>query len=140
MKDKALEDLFLASKPTFDDTDDFMKALNKRLDAVEYIKQHEEATIRRYRYIMLVAFILGILCGGVIIALLFSMPAEVSLFSFNSESALLLFIENNSRLIVTVALSLLTCYGIVNVVDMIASFPLPSSGVSIRRLSRIQPR
>ncbi|MCQ2215968.1 MAG: hypothetical protein MJZ31_08630 [Bacteroidales bacterium] len=121
MKDKALEDLFLASKPTFDDTDDFMKALNKRLDAVEYIKQHEEATIRRYRYIMLVAFILGILCGGVIIALLFSMPAEVSLFSFNSESALLLFIENNSRLIVTVALSLLTCYGIVNVVDMIAS-------------------
>lgn len=137
MKDKALEDLFLASKPTFDDTDDFMKALNKRLDAVEYIKQHEEATIRRYRYIMLVAFILGILCGGVIIALLFSMPAEVSLFSFNSESALLLFIENNSRLIVTVALSLLTCYGIVNVVDMIASFPLPSSGVSIRRLSRI---
>lgn len=137
MKDKALEDLFLASKPTFDDTDDFMKALNKRLDAVEYIKQHEEATIRRYRYIMLVAFILGILSGGVIIALLFSMPAEVSLFSFNSESALLLFIENNSRLIVTVALSLLTCYGIVNVVDMIASFPLPSSGVSIRRLSRI---
>ena len=45
-KDKALEELVLAHKPQFDDEVDFMAALNKRLDAVEYIKQHQEATLR----------------------------------------------------------------------------------------------
>ena len=37
MKDKALEDIFLAQKPHFQDNADFMAALTKRLDAVEYI-------------------------------------------------------------------------------------------------------
>ena len=41
MKDKALEELFLAQKPHFSDNADFMLALTKRLDAVEYIKQHQ---------------------------------------------------------------------------------------------------
>ena len=41
-KDKALEELFLAQKPHFSDKADFMAALTKRLDAVEFIKQHQE--------------------------------------------------------------------------------------------------
>ena len=41
-KDKALEDLFLAAKPSFDNTDQFMPSLIKRLDAVEYLKQSIE--------------------------------------------------------------------------------------------------
>ena len=56
-KDKALEDLFLAAKPSFDNTDQFMPSLIKRLDAVEYLKQCEEACIRRYRYGMIAAFV-----------------------------------------------------------------------------------
>ena len=48
-KDKALEELFLAQKPHFDDNADFMAALTRRLDAVEYVRRHQEATIRRYR-------------------------------------------------------------------------------------------
>ena len=48
MKDKALEELFLAQKPHFDDKVDFMASLTRRLDAVEYVRQHQEATIRRY--------------------------------------------------------------------------------------------
>ena len=45
MKDKALEELFLAQKPHFDDKADFMASLTRRLDAVEYVRQHQEATI-----------------------------------------------------------------------------------------------
>ena len=44
-KDKALEELFLAKKPHFDDHDTFMANLTKRLDAVEFIHQHQEATV-----------------------------------------------------------------------------------------------
>lgn len=39
MKDKALEELFLSARPTFDDGDAFIRKLEKRLDAVEYLKQ-----------------------------------------------------------------------------------------------------
>ena len=88
-KDKALEELFLAARPTFDDGDAFMEKLEKRLDAVEYLKQHEEACIRRYRYAMLAAFVLGLVLGGGAIALMLALPAAQPLFSFVVENALL---------------------------------------------------
>ena len=43
MKDKALEEIFLAQRPQFDDKDEFMARLTKKLDAVEYLRQYEEA-------------------------------------------------------------------------------------------------
>ena len=60
-KDKALEELFLAKKPHFDDHDTFMANLTKRLDAVEFIHQHQEATIRRYKMAMIATFVIGII-------------------------------------------------------------------------------
>ena len=56
IKDKALEELFLTQKPHFDDHDVFMADLTKRLDAVEFIRQYQEAAIRRYKMAMVVAF------------------------------------------------------------------------------------
>lgn len=76
MKDKALEELFLAARPTFDDGDAFIRKLEKRLDAVEYLKQHEEACIRRYRYAMLATFVLGLVLGGGAIAMMLNAPAD----------------------------------------------------------------
>ena len=73
-KDPVLEELFLAQKPTFDDSADFMAALNKRLDAVEYVKQHQEATIRRYRMAMVAAFVVGIVIGGFAVGYLLLAP------------------------------------------------------------------
>ena len=52
IKDKALEELFLTQKPHFDDHDVFMADLTKRLDAVEFIRQHQEASVRRYKMAM----------------------------------------------------------------------------------------
>ena len=89
MKDKALEELFLAQKPHFSDNADFMLALTKRLDAVEYIKQHREATIRRYKMMMVVAFAVGIICGAVSITYVLTTPADVPLFTFKVEAGIL---------------------------------------------------
>ena len=56
-KDQALEELFLAQKPHFDDKADFMAKLTRRLDAVEYVRQHQEAPIRRYKMAMVIALV-----------------------------------------------------------------------------------
>jgi len=117
MKDKALEELFLAQKPHFSDNADFMSALTKRLDAVEFIKQHQEATIRRYKMIMVAAFVVGIISGAVAIAYLLSMPADVPLITFNVQTGILLWLAEKSRLIAATGLSLLMTFGIISIIN-----------------------
>ena len=122
-KDKELEELFLAQQPHFDDNEAFMASLNKRLDAVEYVKQHQEATIRRYKWAMVAAFVVGIISGAITIAFVLSMPVEIPLFTFNAQSAVLIWLSEHSRIIVTTALSLLMGFGVFsifgNVMDIV---------------------
>ena len=118
-KDKALEELFLAQKPQFDDSEAFMASLNKRLDAVEYIKQHQEATIRRYKMALVAAFVVGIISGIVTIVFMLTMPAEVPLFTFQVQTGWLSWLANNSRLLTTTALSLLVTFGLISIVGNI---------------------
>jgi hypothetical protein len=100
-----------------------MASLNKRLDAVEYVKQHQEATIRRYKWAMVAAFVVGIISGAITITFVLSMPAEVPLFTFNAQSAVLIWLSEHSRNIVTTALSLLMGFGVFsifgNVMDIV---------------------
>lgn len=122
-KDKALEDLFLAQKPSFDDREAFMVSLTKRLDTVEYIKQHQEATLRRYKTFMVMAFLMGIVSGAATLMYILSTPADVPIFTFHVKSGFFLWLAENSRLITTTALSLLMTAGLLsiynNVVDIL---------------------
>ena len=125
-KDKALEELFLAHKPHFDDSDAFMASLTKRLDAVEYIKQHQEATIRRYRLAMVAALVVGIISGAITMAFVLSGPIDVPLFTYiggqNDHyllSSVLLWLSENSRLMAAAFLSLLMTLGIISIVNNI---------------------
>ncbi len=43
---------------------------------MEYLKQHQEAAIRRYKMAM-VAFIVGIASGAITMALILSIPADM---------------------------------------------------------------
>ena len=115
-KDKELEELFLAQQPHFDDNEAFMALLNKRLEAVEYVKQHQEATIRRYKLAMVAAFVVGIISGAITIAFVLSMPAEIPLFSFSARSAVLIWISEHSRIIVTTALSLFMGFAVFSII------------------------
>ena len=118
-KDKALEELFLAQKPQFNDSEEFMASLEKRLEAVEFIKRHQEATLRRYKMAMVAAFVVGIVSGGVTIAFVLSAPAAVPLFSINVQTGLLAWFVENSRSIVTTALSLIMTFGLISIVGNI---------------------
>lgn len=116
-KDKKLEELFLAQKPTFDDKAEFMDTVTRRLDAVEFVRQHQEATLRRYKLAMVAAFVVGIVSGAVTIAFVLSTPVDVPLFTFSVESSILLWIAENSRLIATTVLALLMSFGIMSIIS-----------------------
>ena len=116
-KDKKLEELFLAQKPTFDDKAEFIATVTRRLDAVEFVRQHQEATLRRYKLAMVAAFIVGIVSGAVTMAFVLSTPADVPLFTFSVESSILLWIAEHSRVIATTALALLMSFGIMSIIS-----------------------
>ena len=118
-KDKELEEIFLAQKPQFDDSEAFMASLTKRLDAVEFIKRHQEATLRRYKMAMVVAFVVGIISGAVTIAFVLSAPATIPLFSFQTQTVLLSWFAENARPIVTTALALLMTFGLISIFNNI---------------------
>ena len=116
-KDKKLEELFLAQKPTFDDKAEFMATVTRRLDAVEFVRQHQEATLRRYKLAMVAAFVVGIVSGAVTMVFVLSTPADVPLFTLSVESSILLWIAENSRLIATTGLALLMSFGIMSIIS-----------------------
>jgi len=116
-KDKALEELFLAQKPHFDDHDIFMTSLTKRLDAVEYIHQHQEATIRRYKMAMIAAFVVGIISGAVTMVFILSTPADVPLFTFQVQTSILLWLAEYSRPIAATALALVMTLGMMSIIN-----------------------
>ena len=119
MKDKALEELFLAQRPQFDDKDEFMARLNQKLDAVEYLRQYEEANLRRYKYAMLAVFVAGIVVGGALLAFVLSTPSQLPLLTFHASSGILLAIEQYSRTVATIVLSLIMGFGIISIVSNI---------------------
>ena len=116
-KDKALEELFLANTPHFDDREAFMASLTKRLDAVEYIKQQQEAVLRHYKMSMVAAFLVGIFCGVITMFFILSTPAEVPLFKFDVQTGILLWLAENSRLITATALALLMSFGLISIIN-----------------------
>ena len=118
-KDKDLEELFHQQKPVFDDHDVFMASVIKRLDAVEYIKQHQEATIRRYKMAMVAAFVVGIISGAVTIMYILSSPVEIPLFDFHVKTGFFLWLAQNSRIITATALALLMSLGLVSLINNI---------------------
>lgn len=117
VKDKQLEELFLARQPHFDDHADFMAAVTRRLDAVEYVRQHQEATLRRYKLAMIAAFVVGIFSGAITMAFLLSTPADTPLFTFDVQTGFLLWMVENSRLIAATALALLMTFGIISIIS-----------------------
>ena len=109
--------MFLAQKPQFSDKAEFMAALAKRMDAVEFIKQHQEAAIRRYKMLMVVAFVVGLVSGAVAIGYVLSTPVDVPLFTFHVQTGLLLWLVENSRMIAATGLSLLMTLGIISIIS-----------------------
>ena len=116
-KDKKLEELFLSQKPTFDDKAEFMAQLTRRLDAVEYVRQHQEATLRRYKLAMIAAFVVGIVSGAVAMAFVLSLPADFPFLTFSIEGSILFWIAENSRLIATIVLALLMSFGMMSIIS-----------------------
>jgi hypothetical protein len=133
-KDKALEELFLTQKPPIDDHDTFMANLTKRLDAIEFIRQHQEATIRRYKMAMIATFVVGIISGAIMMVFILSTPADVPLFTFRVQTSFLLWFTENSRPIAATVLALVMTLGMMSIISNVQDI------IRMRRKNTFAPR
>lgn len=117
-KDKALEKLFLAQKPSFDDGEAFMAALDRRLDAVEFLVQYQAKKRRQYRYCMMAALSFGIIIGCGMMVFSFAMqPAPAALLHVQADVFQLL--TDNARIISITLLSLLVSGSIIVIFNIL---------------------
>lgn len=117
-KDKTLEQIFGDFTPDLGNGDAFMARLDRKLDAVEFIKARQEKQLRQYRYAVMAAFVLGVAVSGVMFAIILGEPADMPTFSFGIESLPFLLLEENSRMLSLTGLAMLMSAGIIVIVNM----------------------
>ena len=134
-KDKELEALFLAQKPHFDDGDEFMKKLTKQLDAVEIVKRYQERALRRYRIVIAVALVVGIVSGAVSTAWLLSSPIELPSVNFQTQKAFLLWLIRNYRLLAAAFFPMLMTFAACTITSNVMEIMEMRLDMKERRLS-----
>lgn len=63
MEDKKFQELFSKFQPQIGDDRNFIHSLEKRLDGVEIIREHNERMVRNARLSMIAAAAVGFICG-----------------------------------------------------------------------------
>ena len=66
MKEKTIEEMFAHYQPDLGDSGEYMAHLTKKLEAAEYAKRYKAEQTRRYRRMMVLVFVAGVLTGGVL--------------------------------------------------------------------------
>lgn len=118
-KDTELQQLFSDYHPSLNDSTNFMTTLERKLEAVEFIKRKQQAQLRRCRIVMALTICLSVLAGLALFAIVSALPEGVRLFSFDTNFPPLAFIEQNSRMITLTIIALLIGGGIIAISDTI---------------------
>ncbi len=118
-KDTELQQLFSDYHPSLNDSTNFMTTLERKLEAVEFIKRKQQAQLRRCRIVMTLTICLSVLAGLALFAIVSALPEGVRLFSFDTNFPPLAFIEQNSRMITLTIIALLIGGGIIAISDTI---------------------
>ena len=66
MKENTIEEMFARYQPDLGDHNEYMAHIAKKLEAAEYAKQYKEEQTRRYRRMMVLAFVAGLFTGGIL--------------------------------------------------------------------------
>lgn len=123
-KDSFIEKRFDEFRPQFGDDKEFMKRLNQKLKAVEYMKQMRDRDIRKSKYMVLVAFIAGILVGGGIMIFMLTHPMMQPIITFGSDMKFLVMIEQHINLLCMLVVGGLIVFEAVEVCEMILNLKI----------------
>lgn len=124
-KNDLLEQIFAGYQPDLGDSGEFMAALERRLEAVEYIRQMQEAQVRRYRMMVVAALVAGLVLGGGLTAVVLMLPDSVPSLTWVLPG-LTLHIPSEAVRLATICV-VAPLLGLANVAGVWAAAPSPAS-------------
>lgn len=136
-EDKFFEELFSNYKPSLSDSDAFMQTLQRRLDAVEYVRLQQAEQQKRYRRYILIALIIGMVLGSLLIAFVMTFSQPATLLSFTIQSNVIELIQQNIHFIALIFVLLLLG---VSVVVIFHSMQEVDYYLSMRRKGKVPER
>lgn len=75
MKENTIEEMFAHYQPDLGDHNEYMAHIAKKLEAAEYAKQYKAEQTRRYRRMMVLVFVAGLITGGILMLVTMLHPA-----------------------------------------------------------------
>ena len=117
--DDTLEELFRNFEPRLKDDDTFMRNLNHRLEAVEYLKAVQDRQLRRYKLVMLIVFVLGIVCGGFLFYFITEYADAIPSLPLDTTIPVFSFVVENSYMMLLAVIVLMMSYAVVSVMNLI---------------------
>ena len=78
MEDKFLKDKFAAFQPRLSSAEDFTSQLERRIEAIESVREYVESRHRHYRQLLMLAFAFGLIVGIGVVVYLATNPAIIS--------------------------------------------------------------
>ncbi len=117
-EDKDIRLLFDAFSPQMSSGADFLAQLDRRLDAIEYIRRMQVKEKKRNRAALLCAFAGGLAVGCILYAFLMSQDYVVPSITIDTHFLLLRIVSENIRLFTYVLLCSIAVAGIVMAVSM----------------------
>jgi hypothetical protein len=114
----SLENLFKEFNPTMSSEQTFVNKLNRKLEAVEYIKQMQEHQAQRQRYTMFVAVVLCTIICTIVITLMQSESIVLSGLSFSLRALPYMLSPENLRVLSIIILSLSVSGAIIAIISI----------------------
>lgn len=89
--DNDIRSIFKDYRPELSDSEVFMEALDRRLDAVEEVKKYNLETSKNYWTGSIIAFLVGLVLGAFVLFVVLFRPASLTQFRLALEGVLLRF-------------------------------------------------
>lgn len=127
-KDFRLEDIFNAYHPDMGDGTEFMAALQRRLEAAEYLRAMREAERRHCHRMVLAALLAGLALGGMLVAVLLLVPHDTPVLTMAVPGLSAVLSWEGARLVCTMLASVLLGGLVIAVIHLLATeqgTPLP---------------
>ena len=134
-KDNTLEELFRNFEPQLNDDDKFMREFNHRLQAVEYLKRVQDRQLHRYKLMAMVAFVIGIMCGGVHFHFVMQNADTIASLPLDTTVPMLAFLVENGTLILLSLIVLMICYALVRIMNIAQELMLNKESAAKDRVS-----
>lgn len=117
-EERTIEQLFNEFRPEIDGGDKFMEQLERRLDAIEYVRQLQQREQKRNRYVMLGAFGGGLAVGSILCAMLIIPSDTIPSITMDTHFLMLRLIGENFYMFTCAIIVIIAIAGITVAIGM----------------------